>query len=193
MTNIKFIIYNHYHVCWRETKWNLLDRHLPSILGVCLYNYFCTRGDDVSLKSGSICECITCIKGLPWPCNDPCSRFRYNPPVSPPDCLVTSTVSGCLRVPVVLPTGIAAKITREQTYKMPVRSLGQEDPLEEGVATHSSLLAWRIPWTGEPGDPWSLGSLRVKHDSSDWAHMQHIKTSWTGVQLVFPLSQGLRS
>ena len=120
-----------------------------------------------SLKSGSICECITCIKGLPWPCNDPCSRFRYNPPVSPPDCLVTSTVSGCLRVPVVLPTGIAAKITREQTYKMPVRSLGQEDPLEEGVATHSSLLAWRIPWTGEPGDPWSLGSLRVKHDSSD--------------------------
>ena len=44
---------------------------------------------------------------------------------------------------------------------------GSEDPLEEGVATHSSLLAWRIPWTGEPGDPWSLGSLRVKHDSSD--------------------------
>ena len=41
---------------------------------------------------------------------------------------------------------------------------GSEDTLEEGVATHSSLLAWRVPWTVEPGDPWSLGSLRVKHD-----------------------------
>ena len=36
---------------------------------------------------------------------------------------------------------------------MPVRSLGQEDPLEEGMATHSSILAWRIPWTEEPGRP----------------------------------------
>ena len=37
-----------------------------------------------------------------------------------------------------------------------VRSMGQEDPLEKGMATHSSILAWRIPWTGEPGrhDPW---------------------------------------
>ena len=34
-----------------------------------------------------------------------------------------------------------------------VRSLGQEDPLEEGMATHSSILAWRIPWTEEPGSP----------------------------------------
>ena len=34
---------------------------------------------------------------------------------------------------------------------MPVRSLGREDPLEEGMATHSSILAWRIPWTEEPG------------------------------------------
>ena len=39
-----------------------------------------------------------------------------------------------------------------------VRSLGQEDPLEEGLATHSSILAWRIPWTEEPG---RLQSMRV--------------------------------
>ena len=39
-----------------------------------------------------------------------------------------------------------------------VQSLGQEDPLEEGMATHSSILAWRIPWTEEPGGPWSTGS-----------------------------------
>ena len=45
-----------------------------------------------------------------------------------------------------------------------VRSLGQEDPLEEGVATHSSILAWRIPWTEEPGKVQSLGSQRVEHN-----------------------------
>ena len=39
-----------------------------------------------------------------------------------------------------------------------VQSLGQEDPLEEGMATHSSILAWRIPWTEEPGGLWSTGS-----------------------------------
>ena len=42
-----------------------------------------------------------------------------------------------------------------------VQSLGQDDPLEEGVATHSSILAWRIPWTEEPGRLQSLGSPRV--------------------------------
>ena len=39
-----------------------------------------------------------------------------------------------------------------------VRSLGEEDPLEEGMATHSSSLAWRIPWTAEPGGLQSMGS-----------------------------------
>ena len=39
-----------------------------------------------------------------------------------------------------------------------VRSLGQEDPLEKGMATHSSILAWRIPWTEEPGRLLSMGS-----------------------------------
>ena len=45
-----------------------------------------------------------------------------------------------------------------------VRSLGREDPLEKGVATHSSLLAWRIPWTEEPGELQSMGSQRAGHD-----------------------------
>ena len=47
---------------------------------------------------------------------------------------------------------------------MQVRSLGQEDPLEEGVETHSSILAWRIPWTEEPGGLWAMGSQRGRHD-----------------------------
>ena len=45
-----------------------------------------------------------------------------------------------------------------------VRSLGQEEPLEEGMATHSSTLAWRIPWTEEPGVLQFMGSQRVGHD-----------------------------
>ena len=44
-----------------------------------------------------------------------------------------------------------------------IRSLGQEDPLEKGMATHSSILAWRIPWTEEPEELQSVGSQRVRH------------------------------
>ena len=45
-----------------------------------------------------------------------------------------------------------------------VQSLGWEDPLEEEIATHSSLLAWRIPWTEEPGGLQCMGSQRVRQD-----------------------------
>ena len=45
-----------------------------------------------------------------------------------------------------------------------VQSLGQEDPLQKGMATHSSVLAWRIPWTEEPGKAIVHGSQRVGHD-----------------------------
>ena len=48
--------------------------------------------------------------------------------------------------------------------KTQVQSLGQEDSLEKRVATHSSILAWRIPWTEEPGELQSMGSQRVGHD-----------------------------
>ena len=45
-----------------------------------------------------------------------------------------------------------------------VRSLGQEDPLEKEMATHSSTLAWKIPWTEKPGRLQSMGLQRVGHD-----------------------------
>ena len=45
-----------------------------------------------------------------------------------------------------------------------VQSLGWEDPLEKGMATHSSILAWRIPWTEKPGGLQSIESQRVEHD-----------------------------
>ena len=46
----------------------------------------------------------------------------------------------------------------------PVRSLGQEDPLEQGMGNYSSILAWRIPWTEEPGRLQSMASQTVGHD-----------------------------
>ena len=45
-----------------------------------------------------------------------------------------------------------------------VRALGREDPLEEEMATHSNILAWKIPWTEEPGGPQSMGLQRVRHN-----------------------------
>ena len=45
-----------------------------------------------------------------------------------------------------------------------VQSLGQEDPLEKGMAIHSRILGWRIPWTEEPGRLYSMGLYRVRHD-----------------------------
>ena len=54
--------------------------------------------------------------------------------------------------------------------EMRVRSLGQEDPLEKGMATHTSVLAWRIPWTEVPGGLQSTGSQRVRPDLN---HHQH--------------------
>ena len=52
----------------------------------------------------------------------------------------------------------------QETLETQVRSLGWEEPIEEGMGIHSSLLAWRTPWTEEPGGLQSTGSQRVGHD-----------------------------
>ena len=52
----------------------------------------------------------------------------------------------------------------QETQEMQVQSQGQEEPLEEGMSTHSSILAWRIPWTDKPDSLQSKGSQRVRHD-----------------------------
>ena len=74
-------------------------------------------------------------------------------------------------IPVLLIIPILRGSLVAQTVKNPpaiqetrVRSLGQEDPLEKGMAIHSSILAWRIPWTEEPGELQSIGFQRVGHD-----------------------------
>ena len=69
-----------------------------------------------------------------------------------------------------------------QTVKNPpamqetsARSPGREDPLEEGMATHSSLPTWRTPWTGEPGRPEFMGSHRVGRDWAAKHNTAHIR------------------
>ena len=57
-----------------------------------------------------------------------------------------------------------------------VPSLGQEDPLEKEMATHSSICAWRIPWTEEPGGPQSMGSQRVRYDWVTNTHTHRIES-----------------
>ena len=52
----------------------------------------------------------------------------------------------------------------QEIEEMWVQFLGQENPLEEGMATHSNILAWRIPWTEESGGLQSIGSQRVGHN-----------------------------
>ena len=56
--------------------------------------------------------------------------------------------------------------TVQEMEKMRLGSLGQGDLLEEGMATHSSILAWRIPWTEEPGGLQSIGSQTAGHDGA---------------------------
>ena len=52
----------------------------------------------------------------------------------------------------------------QETRETQVQSLGKKEPLEEEMATHSSILAWEIPWTVEPGGLQSMGSQRIGHD-----------------------------
>ena len=70
---------------------------------------------------------------------------------------------------------VRASLVAQRLKRLPpmwetrVRSLGQEDPLEKEMATHSSILAWRIPWTEEPGGLQSTGSQRV--DTTEWLYL----------------------
>ena len=69
-----------------------------------------------------------------------------------------------------------------------VRSLGREDPLEKEMATYSSLLAWRIPWTEEPGGLQSTGSQRVRHDWVTSLSLSFIPEWSNGFPTFFNLS-----
>ena len=67
------------------------------------------------------------------------------------------------------PGGSAVKIlpAMQETREMQIQTLGQKDPLEKGIAIHSSILAWRIPWTEKAGRLQSMGSQRVDITEND--------------------------
>ena len=72
-----------------------------------------------------------------------------------------------------------------------VWSLGWEDPLEEGMATHSNILAWEIPWTEKPGGLQSIKSYRVRYDWSDWARTHSVlRQKWGRGSGVGPFVPG---
>ena len=88
----------------------------------------------------------------------------------------------------------------QQMQEMWVQFPGWKDPLEEGLATHSSILAWRIPWTEGPHRLPSTGSQRVRHDWNYWAHAQYypslsatkiLSSSWDSLDLPFKLRNRL--
>ena len=62
---------------------------------------------------------------------------------------------------------------------MQVQSLGREDPLEEEMATHSSIVSWKTPWTEEPDGLQSMGSQRVGHDSDFHFHYSFININFS--------------
>ena len=78
--------------------------------------------------------------------------------------------------------------SKEAMQETQAQSLGQEDPREKGIAVHSSILAWRIPWTVEPGKLQSVGSQRVRYDwvtNTTWH--KGIKSSLKDVYVSYPV------
>ena len=73
---------------------------------------------------------------------------------------------------ILLRASLVAQIVKNlpAMQEIRVQLLGQEDPLEKGMVTRASILAWRVPWTEEPGGLLSMGSQRVRHD---WATNTH--------------------
>ena len=69
----------------------------------------------------------------------------------------------------------------QETLETQVQSLGREEPLEEGIVTHSSILAWTISWIEETGGLQSIGLQRVGHDRSDLAHTSNLSKMSKGV------------
>ena len=78
---------------------------------------------------------------------------------------------------------------------MLVRSLGWEDPLEKEMATHTSFLAWEIPWTGEPGELRSIGSQRVGNDLATRQQEQHNLNIYVTIKIAnkFYNPEGIQS
>ena len=71
-----------------------------------------------------------------------------------------------IKMSLLWPASLVAQMVKRlpAMWETQVQSLSWEDPLEKEMATHSNILAWKIPWTEEPGRPQSMGWQRVRHD-----------------------------
>ena len=89
---------------------------------------------------------------------------------------MVKNIKTCVSIIWGFPCGSAVKNLPEMQESQEIDvgpNLSWEDPLEEDMATHSSIFAWRIPWTEEPGRPQSIVSQRVRHDQSNSALNMH--------------------
>ena len=113
-----------------------------------------------------------CTPGFPW-CECVLTLMRYpcHSERTSMDTLLLAAVPKTSQVALVAKN----RLLMQEMWEMWVRSVGREDPLEKEMTTHSSILAWRIPWTEEPGGLQSMGSQRVGDDWSSLA--QHILLS----------------
>ena len=94
-------------------------------------------------------------------CVDAGGQYKFLGPSTSPGIEVRN-VSAQSALPASLVVQTVKNLPAMQETQVP--SLGREDPLEKGMATHSSILAWRIPWTEEPGGLESMGCQRVGYD-----------------------------
>ena len=110
-------------------------------------------GEEGSLSSPSLFLLSLC--GWDW-LDVP--QIIYSSLSTQEDCFLAS-------LPVKLVVSLVVQMVKNLPVMQEIRvqSLGQEDPLEKGMATHSSILAWRSPWTEQPGGLWLMGSQRVRH------------------------------
>ena len=117
---------------------------------------FQTLKDDVVKVLHSICQQIW--KTQQWP-----QDWKMLVFIPVPKKGNAKGCSNCCTIAVI--SHVAQMVKRLPTMlETRVRSLGREDPLEKEMATHSSIFAWKIPWTEEPGRLQSMGSQRVGHD-----------------------------
>ena len=134
-----------------------------------IYFIYSTVERDLALASYTVCV-LTLLQSCPTLCNlMDCSLLGS---LCPWDSLSKNAGVGSLLWGIFLTQGLnsRASLVAQMVKCLPtiwetwVRSLGQEDPLKKEMATHSSIHAWKIPWTEEPGGLQSMGLQRVRHD-----------------------------
>ena len=100
---------------------------------------------------------------------------------------LTLTKTGQFKTPSLMWASLVAQRVKHlpAMWETWVPSLGQEDPLEKEMVTHSSILAWRIPWTEEPGRLQTTGLQRVRHDSATSLSFFHsCERCWSATSIM---------